>query len=71
MTTNSAVLRNGFNVDAAATGLFVSVRLWCYQEALDSGEVAWGRGMDKADKAKTSIHKACKNSRKNRSQKFF
>ena len=41
MTTNSAVLRNGFNVDATATGLFVSVRLWCYQEALDSGEVAW------------------------------
>jgi len=35
----------------------VSVRLWCYQEALDSGEVAWGRGMGKADEAKTSIHK--------------
>ena len=35
-----------FNVDAAAAGLFVSVRLWCYQEALDSGEVAWG--MEKA-----------------------
>lgn len=48
-----------FNVDAdaAATGFFVSVRLWCYQEALDSGEVAWGRGMGKADEAKTSISK--------------
>ena len=58
MTTNFSCAQIWiFNVDAAATGLFVSVRLWCYREALDSGEVAWGRGMGKVDEAKTSTSK--------------